>query len=394
MAKKFDTIQWMTPWFTARFPHITQPDTDGKFAKGDFKTDAIFDEADLPEIEKTLEEAASDQIIAIGTAGMPDFAVFIIADDSSWSGWTSSTGLQPRIPAKGTLSVAAVNDVPVRLAPEKDSDLNIGESLADGTALELISQDPETGNLYVAVTNSDRTGWIDRLHVKVEGADASLVMRPSSSTNITYRFDCNALVPRSHFYDTGNYGAALNEIEPLATPDCPEAEHLLGVMYGKGQGVQRDVVRAYALLLLAYSAGMAPVAGTGAIVPTLGDNPKELEIVEFGAGLTPEQLTMLRNWHTAWPLEVLPTSTKPLERFSRGWSGTDGTGETVYAPVMQLRSFPAHDFFANPFPTRKPPLGGFYAHPPTVYFFAVTVAKPPGCETNPKRRSLSLARSR
>jgi hypothetical protein len=92
-------------------------------------------------------------------------------------------------------------------------------------------------------------------------------------------------------YESGDYSGALKEIEPLAKPDCPEALHLLGVMYGKGQGVTQDLVRAYALLLVAYGAGMTPVGGSGAVMPALGDDPNELEIVQFGAKLTPTQLS-------------------------------------------------------------------------------------------------------
>jgi hypothetical protein len=226
---------------------------------------------------------ASDEIISIGTDSAPYFAVFIKADDSSWSGWTSKTGLIPRIPEKTKLKVRWDN------AHLMDSDLHAGERLADGAALELISQDPKADLLQVRVPADGRTGWLFRWEVDVQGGPG-LVLYPSSSTSVTYRFDCHAFVPRSHFYDTGNYSAALNEIEPLASPDCPEAEHLLGVMYGKGQGIQKDPIRAFALLLIASSNGLAPVGANGAHIPALGTDPNELEIVQFGATLTPGQL--------------------------------------------------------------------------------------------------------
>ena len=50
-------------------------------------------------------------------------------------------------------------------------------------------------------------------------------------------FDCYAVTPRSHAYDTGDYGSALKELEPLASDECPQARRLLAVMYAKGQGV-------------------------------------------------------------------------------------------------------------------------------------------------------------
>ncbi len=75
----------------------------------------------------------------------------------------------------------------------------------------------------------------------------------------------------------------------MATPECPEAQHLLAVMYGKGEGVKQDVVRAYALLLASFSEGMTPVVGN-AVIPVLGKDQNESEIVQFAATLNRQQL--------------------------------------------------------------------------------------------------------
>ena len=53
--------------------------------------------------------------------------------------------------------------------------------------------------------------------------------------------------------------------------------------------MQKDFVHAYALLLLAYSDGMAPVGKT-AFIPVLGDDEHELEIVQFGSQLSADEL--------------------------------------------------------------------------------------------------------
>lgn len=103
------------------------------------------------------------------------------------------------------------------------------------------------------------------------------------------RFDCYAAAPRSHWYASGDYLRALEEIQPLASDGCAPAQHLLAVMYGKGQGVREDPVRAYAWLLVAFAMGATPFGG-GANAARLGDDPKEFEIVQFGARLTDEQL--------------------------------------------------------------------------------------------------------
>lgn len=57
MAKQ-ETIPFVTPWFTARFPKITAPDTKGKFADGKFKTDGVLEDADYAATEATLRAAA------------------------------------------------------------------------------------------------------------------------------------------------------------------------------------------------------------------------------------------------------------------------------------------------------------------------------------------------
>lgn len=58
MSKKnTKTINWMTPWFTARFPKLQQPDTQGQYADGKFKTDAIFEGDVLTEANEKLTEA-------------------------------------------------------------------------------------------------------------------------------------------------------------------------------------------------------------------------------------------------------------------------------------------------------------------------------------------------
>ena len=111
----------------------------------------------------------------------------------------------------------------------------------------------------------------------------------SASISVATPFNCSDMVPHSDAYNSGDYGAAFKEVKPISNERCTEAEHLLGVMYAKGQGVPQDLVQAYALLLLADSDGMEPV-GHATLVPSVGDDDSELEIVQFGAQLTTEQI--------------------------------------------------------------------------------------------------------
>lgn len=56
MAKQ-ESIPFVTPWFTARYPKISKPDTEGKYADGKFKTDGLLEDADYVAVEKKLTEA-------------------------------------------------------------------------------------------------------------------------------------------------------------------------------------------------------------------------------------------------------------------------------------------------------------------------------------------------
>lgn len=41
-AKKSEVVNYVTPFFAARYPKISKPDTEGKYADGKFKTDGLF----------------------------------------------------------------------------------------------------------------------------------------------------------------------------------------------------------------------------------------------------------------------------------------------------------------------------------------------------------------
>jgi hypothetical protein len=57
MAKS-ESIPFVTPWFKARYPKISEPDTKGKYADGKFKTDGILDDVAYATVEKALNAAA------------------------------------------------------------------------------------------------------------------------------------------------------------------------------------------------------------------------------------------------------------------------------------------------------------------------------------------------
>jgi hypothetical protein len=59
-ARKSEVVAFVTPWVQARFPKISTPDTEGKFADGKFKTDALFlADADHQKARAAAEAAAA-----------------------------------------------------------------------------------------------------------------------------------------------------------------------------------------------------------------------------------------------------------------------------------------------------------------------------------------------
>jgi len=145
------------------------------------------------------------------------------------------------------------------------------------------------GSQWHVDTDGVRSGLPAAVDVLAQtDGEVTLPVQQANTTNEA--FDCYAVEPRSHYYEIGNYAQAFKEIQVLATEQCPQAAHLLAVMYAKGQGVKQDLVRAYALLLVAFSEGVTPFGGSGTGTPLLGDDSEEFEIVQFGAQLTDEQL--------------------------------------------------------------------------------------------------------
>lgn len=58
-ARKSQTVAFVSPFGVARFPKITSPDTDGKYADNKFKTSIVFDGADVDAVKAALEAAAA-----------------------------------------------------------------------------------------------------------------------------------------------------------------------------------------------------------------------------------------------------------------------------------------------------------------------------------------------
>jgi hypothetical protein len=56
--KKMETVKFLSPFGTARFPKVNNPDTDGKFADGKFKTGLLLNDSDVEKVRAEFKAAA------------------------------------------------------------------------------------------------------------------------------------------------------------------------------------------------------------------------------------------------------------------------------------------------------------------------------------------------
>jgi hypothetical protein len=128
----------------------------------------------------------SDEISMSGLVG--EYFISIRADDSSWSGWTGSLGLQPRIPPNTKVVVKTLSPKGEKwLFPSKTSaDGHI--VLRSGATLQILAQDPNSDDgpdLYVQITgdsaDAGKQGWLHRGGLNVQ-SDVPLLFVPPSGT--------------------------------------------------------------------------------------------------------------------------------------------------------------------------------------------------------------------
>jgi TPR repeat protein len=80
-------------------------------------------------------------------------------------------------------------------------------------------------------------------------------------------------------YNRGDYMPAIQLFRPLAAKGNAKAQHLIGVMYHKGEGVARSSVRAFAWFSLAAAHG---------------DSDAKAKLSEVSRTLTPDELSQGR----------------------------------------------------------------------------------------------------
>jgi TPR repeat protein len=80
-------------------------------------------------------------------------------------------------------------------------------------------------------------------------------------------------------YNRGDYMPAIRLFRPLAEQGNAKAQHLIGVMYHKGEGVARNSVRAFAWFSLAAAHG---------------DREAKAKLRDVSQTMTPEELSQAR----------------------------------------------------------------------------------------------------
>jgi TPR repeat protein len=80
-------------------------------------------------------------------------------------------------------------------------------------------------------------------------------------------------------YNRGDYMPAIRLFRPLAEQGNAKAQHLIGVMYHKGEGVARNSVRAFAWFSLAAAHG---------------DGEAKAKLRDVSQTMTPEELSQAR----------------------------------------------------------------------------------------------------
>jgi TPR repeat protein len=81
-------------------------------------------------------------------------------------------------------------------------------------------------------------------------------------------------------YNRGDYMPAIRLFRPLAEQGNAKAQHLIGVMYHKGEGVARNPVRAFAWFSLAAAHG---------------DREARAKLHDVSQTMTPEELAQARD---------------------------------------------------------------------------------------------------
>jgi hypothetical protein len=149
MAKQ-ESIPFVTPWFTARFPKISKPDTKGKFADGKFKTDGDLSDEDYKAVEKALKDAGKKFWPDADVVSIPMKSFYKSAEDKKAKKSPEARGFTLKSKYRPAVFDSKKHKLPENVVIGGGSVLRVASAIFPWSKTEKIKvKDPKTGEVTV-----------------------------------------------------------------------------------------------------------------------------------------------------------------------------------------------------------------------------------------------------
>jgi hypothetical protein len=152
---KKKAIAWLTPWFTARYPKISKPDTEGTYADGKFKTDGVIEDDDVYETaEAKLKEAAAQlwPDVDIDEVQLP-LKTFYKNKEAKEAGESDGRGIVLKSKYRPAVFDTKKKKLPEGVSVGGGSVLRVASSIFPYTSTEKVKvKDPKTGKVSIETT--------------------------------------------------------------------------------------------------------------------------------------------------------------------------------------------------------------------------------------------------
>lgn len=154
---KKKAIPFLTPWFAARYPKISKPDTEGKFADGKFKTDGIpLDDEGYEYAEQKIKEAA-EQLwpdLDIDEVQLP-LKEFFANKEAREKGESEGRGFSLKSQYRPAVFDAKKKKLPEGVSIGGGSIIRVASAIYPWTSTEKVKvKDPKTGKMVVETQES------------------------------------------------------------------------------------------------------------------------------------------------------------------------------------------------------------------------------------------------
>jgi DNA-directed RNA polymerase len=150
-AKKSQSIPFVTPWFTARYPKISKPDTQGKFADGKYKTDGVLDDDEYKATEKKLKEAAKQlwPDVPVDEISLP-MKTFYKSKEDKEKGEDDGRGIVLKSQYKPACFDSKKKKLPEGVQLGGGSEIRVASAIFPWSKTEKVKvKDPKTGKITV-----------------------------------------------------------------------------------------------------------------------------------------------------------------------------------------------------------------------------------------------------